>query len=358
MLAAELVKQVDGFSLRVSLEAEAASTLVLVGESGAGKTTVLRLLAGLLQPDGGRIAVESAVWFDSTRGELLPAWRRPVGYVAQDYALFPHLSVLENVAFGLRATGQTAAARARLVSAMLERLGIAALRSRRPSQLSGGQQQRVALARALVLEPRLLLLDEPLAALDLQTRKEVRQQLRQLLAELTCVTVLVTHSPVEALVFGDRVLVLEKGRGEQIGSREDLLLRPRSAYVADFMGVNLFQGVIAGRSDAGLARLRTADGEITVVDPGELESELFASVSPREITLYLEPPGGSAQNVFAGPVRELIPEPPHGERVRVSLGTRPPLVAEITRSAVEGLGLRGGVVVYAAFKASGVVPYR
>jgi molybdate transport system ATP-binding protein len=358
VLRADLAKRRGKFNLQVFLEAEAASTLVLVGESGSGKTTVLRLLAGLLDPDGGQVMVEGNTWFDSASKAVLPAWRRPVGYVAQDYALFPHLSVFDNVAFGLRALGVSRGSIRARVGGVLERFRINGLAAHRPGELSGGQQQRVALARALVLEPRLLLLDEPLAALDQKTRREVRQELRHLLSDLTSVTVLVTHNPVEALVFGDRVAVMENGKAEQVGSREDLLRHPRSSHIAEFMGVNLVQGVIASRDGSGLARLNTADGELFVVDPGELEAEVFVSISPREITLHREPPGGSAQNVFIGPVKEIIPEPPNGFRVRVALGTHPPLVAEVTRPAVEALGLREGMMIYAAFKATGVVPYR
>lgn len=358
MLRADLTRRLGAFQLQVSLEAEPASTLVLVGESGSGKTTVLRLLAGLLEPDEGRLILGGSTWFDSATGETLPGWRRPVGYVAQDYALFPHLSVFENVAFGCRAMGESSGSTRRRVDGILARFGLGGLASRRPADLSGGQQQRVALARALILEPALLLLDEPLSALDLKTRREVRQELRRLLSELTCISVLVTHNPVEALVFGDRVAVLEAGRASQVGTRDDLLRHPRSSHIAEFMGVNLIHGVVASRDGSGLARLKTADGDLFVVDPGELESEVFVSISPREITLHLAAPGGSAQNVFVGPVREIIPEPPDGLRVRVALGTHPPLVAEVTRPAIEALGLREGVTVYAAFKATGVLPYR
>ena len=358
MLRADFSRRLGAFHLQVSLEAEPASTLVLVGESGSGKTTVLRLLAGLVEPDEGRITLGDSTWLDTARGEVLPGFRRPVGYVAQDYALFPHLSVFDNVAFGCRAIGEDSRSTRRRVDGILDRFRLGALASRRPADLSGGQQQRVAVARALILEPRLLLLDEPLSALDLKTRREMRQELRRLLPELTCISVLVTHNPVEALVFGDRVVVLEEGRSSQAGTRADLLRHPRSSHIAEFMGVNLIQGLVASRDGSGLARLRTPDGDLFVVDPGEEESEVFVSISPREITLHLEAPDGSAQNVFAGPVKEIIPEPPDGLRVRVALGTHPPLVAEVTRSAIEALGLREGVMVYAAFKATGVVPYR
>jgi molybdate transport system ATP-binding protein len=276
-----------------------------------------------------------------------------VGYVPQDYALFPHLSVQENVGFGLRAERRPRAEVRRRTGSWLERLGIAELARRRPDALSGGQQQRVALARALILEPRLLLLDEPLSALDPPTRRAVRAELSRLLAGIPCTTVYVTHSPTEALALGHTILVLEAGRVDQIGERDDLLRHPRSAYVAGFMGVNLLRGRVARRLPGGLAAVATADGEVVVPDPGEGD-EVFLTVSPREITLSRERPAGSAQNVYRGPIQEVAPEPPQGERVRVVLATRPPLVAEVTRAATEALGLRPGMEVYAAFKATGV----
>jgi molybdate transport system ATP-binding protein len=215
----------------------------------------------------------------------------------------------------------------------------------------------VALARALVLEPSLLLLDEPLSALDLGTREAIRGELREIVARLPCATVYVTHSPLEAMVFGRSIAVIEGGQVTQVGTREELLTHPRTPYVATLLGVNLFQGSIVERDQAGVASVRTADGTLVVADPGG-NGAVFMAVSPREITLSLEPPAGSAQNVLHGPIRELVPEPPAGERVRVALRTTPPLVAEVTRHAVEALGLEEGLAVYASFKATGVTTYR
>jgi molybdate transport system ATP-binding protein len=355
VLELDVVSRRGGFELRAEFRAESGATTVIVGESGAGKTSLLRLAAGLDQPERGRIALGGRPWADADTGLTVPAWRRDVGYVAQDYALFPHLTVEQNVGFGLRARGVARSEASPRVTEALRRTGIADLASRKPAALSGGQQQRAALARALVLDPLLLLLDEPLAALDLGTRRQVRSELRELLRTLGCVTLYVTHSPLEALLFGDRIVVMEAGRVSQVGSREDLLRHPRSRYVAELMGTNLFAGVPAPA--VGLATLRTGDGDIVVTAPDE-RSELFVTVDPTRITLHPEPPGGSAQNVFAGPILELAPEPPSGERVRVMLGTRPPLVAEVTREAVTELGLREGTSVYAGFKATGVRTYR
>jgi molybdate transport system ATP-binding protein len=356
VLDARLGKQQASFSLDIAFQAPAGSTTVLVGESGAGKTTALRLLAGLERLDQGFVAIGGERYADAAAGLHRPAWQRDIGYVAQDYALFPHLSVFDNVAFGLRAAGVERGRIRPLVEGALGLLGIESLAGRPSLQLSGGQQQRVALARALVLSPRLLLLDEPLSSLDLQTRRAVRGELRALLGRLPCVTVYVTHSPVEALVFGDQIVVLEHGRVAQAGPREELLRRPRSPFVAELVGTNLFIGRRVSPGPRLAPTIRTPDGEFAVEDasgPGSV----FLTVSPREITLYPRLPEASAQNVFLGTVREVIPEPPAGDRVRVVLDARPPLVVEVTREAVEALGLHEGMRIHAAFKATGVHVY-
>ena len=356
MLAIDVTRRLGAFVLEAALDVPERSTVAVAGESGAGKTTLLRLLAGLDRPDRGSIVLDGATWFDAASGVACPPEARSIGWVPQDHALFPHLSVLENVAFGLRAAGRPAAEARRRAAATLERLGIADLAGRGPGSLSGGQQQRAALARALVLEPRLLLLDEPLAALDVQTRRSVRGELRRLLGTLPCATLLVTHDAVDALALGNRIAVLEAGRLTQYGERDELLARPRSAYVAEFLGVNLFRGAVA-RRESGVAWLDTGAGEIAVPDDG-LPGERFALVDAREVTLARDPSGTSARNAFHGAIVELIPEPPDGQRLRVALATRPRLVAEITRAAAHGLGLAPGVEVWASFKATGVRTFR
>ena len=353
MLSVRAARRIGEFALAAELAVRQGETTVVVGESGAGKSTLLRLIAGLEQPDEGRIAVDDRPWTDTTLGVAVPAWQRGVGFVFQDYALFPHLSVAENVLFGLRALRVPAREARRRTLAMLEGLGIGDLVRRAVTGLSGGQQQRVALARALVLDPDVLLLDEPLSALDLRTRRTVRSELRRLLRSLSSRTLYVTHNPVEAMFFGERLVVLEGGRVSQSGSREDLLRHPRSAYVAELVGMNLLYGSAGGA--AGGTEIRTGDGAIRVGP--EREGEVFATVSPREITLYRERPEASAQNLLTGRIVELVPEPPGGERVRVALETVPPLVAEVTREAVASLQLREGMVVHAGFKATGVRTY-
>jgi molybdate transport system ATP-binding protein len=197
VLELDVLSRRGGFQLQAGLTATPGSTTVIVGESGAGKTTLLRLAAGLDQPERGRIVLDGKVYADPDAGIAVPAWRRDVGYVAQDYALFPHLTVEQNVAFGLRAGGASRKTIGSRVAGALRRAGIADLGGRRPSMLSGGQQQRAALARALVLDPRLLLLDEPHAARDLQTRRVIRSELRELLHARGCVTLYVTPSPID-----------------------------------------------------------------------------------------------------------------------------------------------------------------
>jgi molybdate transport system ATP-binding protein len=354
VLALRAAKRLGDFDLAAELTVPRGHTTVLVGESGAGKSTLLKLVAGLERLDDGRITLDGRVYADTATGIAVPGWARSIGFVFQDYALFPHLTVAENVRFGLRASGVSGRDARQRVADMLDRLGIGDLAGRSVPELSGGQQQRVALARALVLNPDILLLDEPLSALDLRTRRSVRGELRAILRRLPCATLYVTHNPVEAMFFGERIAVLERGRVSQVGTRDELLRHPRSTYVAELVGTNLLYGT-AGRG-AAAAEVRTADGVLLVTD-GVTEGDVFATVSPRAITIYRERPDASAQNLFTGPILELVPEPPGGERVRVALGTLPPLVAEVTREAVAAMDLREGLVVHAGFKATGVRTY-
>ncbi len=358
MLTADVRSRRGTFAIEMALSAAPRSTLVLVGENGSGKTTFLRLLAGLDRPESGRITLGDHVWFDAAAARHEPPERRSIGYVPQDLGLFPHLSVRENVGFGLRALKRPAGEIRDKVNALLARLAIRDLAERRPGGISGGERQRVALARALVLEPALLLLDEPFASLDLPTRRGMRAEMRRLLSGLPCVTVFVTHDPVEAMAFGDRIAVLENGRATQVGDRDELLRHPRSTYVAEFLGLNRFSGRVVARAN-GVAQVACEDGTLSVVDPGEGD-EVMVTVAPREIVLSLsrERPAGSAMNVFEGRIEELTPEPPNGERLRVRVSSRPPLVAEVTRASAESMGLAPGVQVYASFKATGATVFR
>jgi molybdate transport system ATP-binding protein len=355
VLRARLASRRGEFSLAAELSAAAGTTLVLVGPNGSGKSTVLRMLAGLERPDVGEVELDAVTWGDTARGVWLSAAERSVGWLPQDLALFPHLSALENAAFGLRARGERAAeTRARDA---LRSLGLERELHRRPAALSGGERQRVALARALAIEPSLLLLDEPLSSIDPSARATLRQLLRRALAERSVTTVYVTHSPMEALALGSRLAVMHQGAVVQEGTPAELLHRPRSEAAGAFIGTNFFRGAIGTGDGTGLVSIRTATGTLLAPDPG-LVGEVFVAIDPREIVISRDPPSGSARNVFRGRVTEIVPEPPRGERVRVALATEPPLVAEVTRQALEALGVVEGTDVFAAFKATALAPYQ
>ncbi len=353
MLRAEVRFTRPGFLLEATLEARSGEVLVLIGESGCGKTTLLRLLAGLDSPNSGSIMMGDSAWWDSSRGIDVPAHRRSCGWVPQDLALFPHLSVAQNVAFGLESRGAPAAARTRSVAEALDAAGLTALASRLPRALSGGQQQRVALARALVTGPALLLLDEPLSALDVRSRGEMRAHLARLLSGRSGCSVHVTHDPGEALALGDRIAVMESGHIVQIGTREELLRAPRTAFIAEFLGINLWRGRVSAPGADGLARFETAGALFTVRAPG-FEGEGWALVRPGHVTLSREPVAGSARNQVAGTVAEITPEPPDGALLRVRIAADTPVVATLTRESAVALGLAVGTRVHASFKATAI----
>jgi molybdate transport system ATP-binding protein len=376
MLSANFDTHLGAFHLSMRFAAEAGKTTVLLGESGAGKTTVLQLLAGLLYPDVGQIALNGVVYFDSDKRTCIPPQERPIGYVFQDYVLFPHMTVFENVAFGLRAQRLARRVIAQRVGESLEQAHLVGLDSRRPTQLSGGQQQRVAIARALALQPQLLLLDEPLGALDAQTRREVRQELRHILSQLEITTVMVTHQYLEALLFGYQILVLEGGSVLQHGSQRDLLEHPRSSYVAELVGTNFFRGHLVRRETQTICVIRVQndgreDIEIKAALEAEAQSnhsphegeEAYVVVDPRSITLSLLPPEGSASNVFHGKIIQVLRlESSAGSsallrdgRVRISIlleSTALPLTAEVTEASTIRLELEEGKHIYATFKAT------
>jgi molybdate transport system ATP-binding protein len=219
--------------------------------------------------------------------------------------------------------------------------------------LSGGQQQRVALARAVVLEPRVLLLDEPLSALDVVARRELRAELRRTLAGLPCVTLFVTHSPAEALALGDDIAVMEHGRITQLGSRDAFARHPGSAYVAEFLGLNLLEGVVRSREAGDHAVVRVGNHDIVVPDPGH-DGRVRMVVHPHDVVLSRHAPEGSARNVWQARVEEVLPEPPGGERIRILLDTSPPVAAQLLKSSVDAMELAPGVSVWASFKATAV----
>ncbi len=333
--------------LDVELAVATGELVVLLGPNGAGKTTLLRALAGLVALERGRVALDRSVLEDAGTGRRVPTERRPIGFVFQDYLLFPHLSALENVAFGLRARGTARAEARRRARAWLERVGLAEHADARPRALSGGQAQRVALARAMVADPRLLLLDEPLAALDAATRSEVRRDLRRHLASFDGTRLLVTHDPLEAMTLADRLVVLERGRITQTGTAAEVSARPRSRYVAELVGVNLFRGRADGHT------LHLSGGGILVAADGH-HGEAFAAVHPHAVALHRRAPEGTPRNVGAGTAETLDAV---GDRVRVRVTGTVPIVAEVTPAAAAELRLADGGPVWAAVKATEVTVY-
>ncbi|WNV75536.1 ABC transporter ATP-binding protein [Geodermatophilus sp. DSM 44513] len=321
--------------------------LAVLGPNGAGKSTLLRVLAGLLRPDDGRVVVGTDVWVDVAAGVHLPAHERRLGMVFQDHLLFPHLSVTDNVAFGLRTRGVRKHAARATAREWLARVGVADLADRRPGQLSGGQAQRAALARALVGDPALLLLDEPLSALDARTRLTVRAELRRHLADYGGSTVLVTHDPVDAMALADRVVVVEEGRVVQAGTPADVSRHPRTDYVARLVGLAL----LPGTGEGGSVRLE-GGGRVAVAEPSA--GPVFVAVRPESVALYPSRPDGSPRNVW--PAR-LVAATPHGSTVRCELAGEVPLIADVTATAFAELGLAPGTPVWASVKASEVAVY-
>jgi molybdate transport system ATP-binding protein len=346
-LEARVGAAVGRLELAAELAVATGELVVLLGPNGAGKTTLLRALAGLVALDRGRVVLDGAVLEDTADGTWVPTEQRPIGFVFQDYLLFPHLSALENVAFGLRARGLGKAEARRRAAAWLDRVGLAAHAGARPRALSGGQAQRVALARVMVAEPRLLLLDEPLAALDTATRTEVRRDLRRQLASFDGTRLLVTHDPLEAMALADRLVVLEAGRVTQTGSPAEVSQRPRSGYVAELVGVNLYRG----RADGAAVEL--AGGGRLIVAGGH-RGEVFASVHPRAVALHRRVPEGTPRNVLAGTADTIDVA---GDRVRVRVAGPVPIVAEVTPAAVSELRLADGGPVWASVKATEVTVY-
>ncbi|MGH8834423.1 MAG: ABC transporter ATP-binding protein, partial [Actinomycetes bacterium] len=246
MFTAWIELRIGSLDIEVGVDAADGETVALLGPNGAGKTTILRAIAGLLAIDRGRIEVDGLALDDPAAGVFVPTADRPIGVVFQDYLLFPRMSALDNVAFGLRARGLAKPAARAAAAGWLDRFGLAEHAANRPRALSGGQSQRVALARALATSPRLLLLDEPLAALDARTRVQVRTSLRRHLATFGGARILVTHDPVDAMVLADRLIVVEDGRVIQSGTVSEVARHPRSRYVAELVGVNLLHGTAAG----------------------------------------------------------------------------------------------------------------
>jgi molybdate transport system ATP-binding protein len=332
VLSVDITVPLRSYTLELALRLEAA-TVALVGPSGAGKSTVLRAIAGLTRPSRGSIALGSEEWFSSSDGVDLAPEDRAVGLVFQEYALFPHMSVRKNVAYGGTAR----------VDELLGRLHIENLAGTKPGDLSGGERQRVALARALAREPRVLLLDEPLSALDAHTKATVRAELRELLHELRLPTLLVTHDFEDAAVLAQQVGVIVDGKLVQIDTPQALVAAPANPFVASLTGANLLEG--NARRNGDLAEIVLDNGAtVFSTDPGV--GRVGIVVYPWEVTVSQRIPDDSALNHVEGPITSLVTV---DNRVRVQIGQ---LTAETSKDSAERLALKEGQVVVASFKAT------
>ncbi|WP_067476156.1 ABC transporter ATP-binding protein [Actinomadura hibisca] len=341
-LDAHLVVRRPAFELDLRLAAEPGEVVALLGPNGAGKSTALRALAGLVPTAAGHVRVDGADL------GALPPERRGIGMVFQDYLLFPHLSALDNVAFGLRCQGMGKRASRARAAEWLEHVGLADHASAKPRALSGGQAQRVALARALAVRPRLLLLDEPLAALDAHTRLEIRAALRRRLAGFAGAAVLVTHDPLDAMVLADWLVVVEGGRLVQQGPPAEIARRPRTDYVARLVGLNLYRGRASAGAAGSTVVLAGGSGKLDSAD--SLDGEVFVAFSPASVALYRSRPDGSPRNVWRATVGAVERQ---GDRVRVRLDGPPfTAAADVTPGAVAELGLSEGSTVWAGVKAA------
>lgn len=337
----------EAFTLKVDLALRAGEVTAIVGPNGAGKTSLLRALAGLERITAGSIHLDERL-VDDARQIFIGPRERSSGYVFQNYVLFPHLSVLENVAFGLRSRGVKRKEARHRAERLLLRMGISSLAARRPSSLSGGQAQRVALARALASEPALLFLDEPLSAVDAETKNELRAGLVELLAEFRGCCVVVTHDPIDAMLFADRVIVLEDGEVVQDDSPAGIASYPHTNYVAALLSVNLIRGI------ANNGVLVQPKGTVMHIADHSLDGPAAAVIRPEAVALHREQPQGSARNVWSGVVTLIQP---WEERIRVHVQAEPSMIATITSDALAELALVPGSAVWLSAKAVDIRAY-
>jgi molybdate transport system ATP-binding protein len=347
MLKVAARKRLREFSIDVDVSFPRGTTVVL-GASGQGKTTILNMIAGITRPDHGSITLDGRSLFDAGPDLDVPLEERNIGYVFQDFLLFPHLSTYENIAYGLRARGQPRSVIAKRVGRELERFSLTPLSEARPAQLSAGQRQRVALARTLVTSPRVLLMDEPLSALDVQLRGRVRSELRETIRELDIPVIVVSHEPQDATALAERIIVVERGRVVQSGGYEDLLSRPSSRFVAEFVGANAFAGVVEGYDGTGLAQVRLSGGAMVCASYLQHAARVLVVIYPRDVLLLHSQEAGSARNVFRGIILGIYLLADHA-RLTVDIGT--PIVAEVSRASLVGLSFKQGEEVYVAVKA-------
>jgi molybdate transport system ATP-binding protein len=334
--------------LSVDLDAEAGDVVAVIGPNGAGKTTLLRALAGLVPLHDSSVRFDGETWNAPDNRTAWTPQQRNTGLVFQQHLLFPHLDALDNVAFGLRCRGTNRREARMVAQEWLDRMGVGALASRRPDQLSGGQAQRVAIARALVTRPGLLLLDEPLAGLDVGVAMALRLELAAQLRDFGGVGVLVTHDAIDSLTLATKVVVLDDGEVAQSGTPQDVARRPRTEHVARLVGLNVLRGHSAGTT------ISVAGGGGVLITTTAFTGEVFASFSPSAVTLTEQEPVGSARNRWQGVVRSVVP---HGAAVRVHLDSETPLICDLTPASAARLALAPGREVWAAVKATEVEVY-
>jgi molybdate transport system ATP-binding protein len=332
----------NGFSLDVDLVVEPGFTMALLGPNGAGKSTVVEAVTGLRRLDDGAITLGTRTLDDPSAGLFVPPEARSIGVVFQDYLLFGHLTVADNVGFGLVSRGADRDTVARRVASWLDRFDLAGVAERKARDLSGGESQRVALARALITEPDVLLLDEPMAALDAGIRVSTRHDLADHLSGFPGPRLLITHDPTEAFLLADEIAIIEAGKVTQVGTADDIRLRPKTRYVADLAGSNL----VIGTASAGSVAV---DGHIVHVADTALEGEVIATIHPHAISVHLQQPQGSPRNAWQTTITRLEH---FGDRVRLQTGAPLPLAVEVTPGAVDALGLGVDVAVWISIKAT------
>jgi molybdate transport system ATP-binding protein len=349
MLEADIKLELSRLNLDVAFSVASGEVLALLGPNGAGKSTILRALVGLLPLTGGRVALDGTVLEDPAQHTKVPPEKRPIALMFQDYLLFPHLSALENVAFGLRSRGTDKKTARNKAAQTLASVGLDGMAEARPGSMSGGQQQRVAMARTLVTDPKLLLLDEPLAALDVSTKTDIRRLLRQVLRQSRAANVLVTHDLLDAVALGDRMIVIEHGQIVQTGTPAEVTARPRSGYVADLTGVNLLRGT-------GHGTLLELDGggQLSCAEPAT--GPVFAVITPAAVSVSRQRPEDQdeQQNTWPGQIGavDLM-----GDRVRVRMDGSPAITAEVLPAAVDELKLDDGGELWATVAPAAVTVY-
>lgn len=345
-LDARLRLERGAVTIDAAIATDTGRVIALLGPNGAGKSSIVEALAGLLQIDAGHVYVDGDVWVDTDRAVDVPARGRDVGVMFQGLRLLPWLDALDNVAYPLRRRGVKKHEARKKAAGMLAAVGLERQARIKPNDLSGGEAQRVAVARALVVEPALLLLDEPLSDVDVTARGEIRHLLRDHLKSFGGTTVLVTHDHLDAAALADEVVVLENGHVTQSGSFEDLAARPRSRYVADLRGTNLYEGRGSARS--------VEIGAITLTVGDDAPRDAFVAIDPRAVALHLDEPKGSPRNAWLLQIARI--EPTH-RAMRVSMTGPLDLVAEVTEESVNELGLAAGDNVWATVKATEISVY-